>query len=102
MYLILYQIVYQIQVKQQWPERGRGTGVKGKLSATVEEPLIEFLDSLPGKTRSEKLEFVISRYQALQEELDLRKKLAVYYEDDEEGRDRESWELTVAESQWRE
>jgi len=76
--------------------------VKGKLSATVEEPLIEFLDSLPGKTRSEKLEFVISRYQALQEELDLRKKLAVYYEDDEEGRDRESWELTVAESQWRE
>ena len=71
------------------------------MSATVEEPLIEFLDSLPGKTRSEKLEFVISRYQALQEELDLRKKLAVYYEDDEEGRDRESWELTVAESQWR-
>jgi len=68
----------------------------------VEEPLIEFLDSLPGKTRSEKLEFVISRYQALQEELDLRKKLAVYYEDDEERRDRESWELTVAESQWRE
>ncbi len=76
--------------------------MKGKLSATVEEPLIEFLDSLPGKTRSEKLEFVISRYQALQEELDLRKKLAVYYEDDEERRDRESWELTVAESQWRE
>ena len=72
------------------------------MSATVEEPLIEFLDSLPGKTRSEKLEFVISRYQALQEELDLRKKLAVYYEDDEERRDRESWELTVAESQWRE
>ncbi len=71
------------------------------MSATVEEPLIEFLDSLPGKTRSEKLEFVISRYQDLQEELDLRKKLAVYYEDDEEGRDRESWELTVAESQWR-
>ncbi len=76
--------------------------MKGKLSATVEEPLIEFLDSLPGKTRSEKLEFVISRYQALQEELDLRKKLAVYYEDDEERCDRESWELTVAESQWRE
>ena len=46
--------------------------MKIKLSATVEEPLIEFLDSLPGKTRSEKLEFVISRYQQLSEELDLR------------------------------
>ncbi len=76
--------------------------MKGKLSATVEEPLIEFLDSLPGKTRSEKLGFVISRYQELQEELDLREKLAAYYEDEEERRDREVWELTVAESQWRE
>ena len=28
--------------------------MKGKLSATVDEPLLEFLDSLPGKTRSRK------------------------------------------------
>ena len=76
--------------------------MKSKLSATVEEPLIEFLDSLPGKTRSEKLEFVIARYQKLSEELDLREQLAVYYEDEGERRDREAWELTVAESQWRE
>ena len=76
--------------------------MKSKLSATVEKPLIEFLDSLPGKTRSEKLEFVISRYQKLREELDLREQLAVYYEDEGERRDREAWELTVAESQWRE
>ena len=76
--------------------------MKGKLSATVEEPLIEFLDSLPGKTRSEKLEFVLSRYQKLKEELDLREELSVYYEDEQERLDREAWELTVAESQWRE
>ena len=76
--------------------------MKTKLSATVEEPLVEFLDSLPGKTRSEKLEFVLARYQKLQEELDLRDELAVYYEDEPERRDREAWELTVAESQWRE
>ncbi len=75
--------------------------MKGKLSATVEEPLIEFLDSLPGKTRSEKLEFVLSRYKRLTEELDLRDQLRGYYEDDGERRDREAWELTVAESQWR-
>lgn len=76
--------------------------VKVKLSATVEQPLIEFLDSLPGETRSQKLELVLSRYRRLYEELELRGQLAAYYEDEEERRDRESWELTVAESQWRE
>ncbi len=76
--------------------------VKTKVSATVEERLVEFLDALPGQSRSEKLEFVLERYQKLQTELDLRQKLAVYYEDDEERSDREGWELTVAESQWRE
>jgi hypothetical protein len=76
--------------------------MKAKLSATVEEPLLEFLDSLPGKTRSEKLEVVLTRYKRLHEELELREKLAVYYEDDEERRERESWELTVAEAMWSE
>jgi len=76
--------------------------MKGKLSATVEQPLLDYLDSQPGETRSEKLERVLARYKALQEELDLREQLAAYYEDEDERRDREAWELTVAESQWRE
>lgn len=76
--------------------------MKGKLSATVEQPLLDYLDSLPGETRSEKLERVLLRYKKLQEELELRAQLAVFYEDDDEQRDREAWELTVAESQWRE
>ncbi len=76
--------------------------MKAKLSATVEEPLIEFLDSLPGATRSEKLEVVLTRYKKLQEELELRDQLAVYYEDEEERREREAWELIVAEAMWSE
>ena len=76
--------------------------MKAKLSATVEEPLIDFLDSLPGKTRSEKLEVVLTRYKRLQEELQLRDELAVYYEDENERREREAWELTVAEAMWSE
>jgi hypothetical protein len=76
--------------------------MKAKLSATVEEPLLDFLDSLPGETRSEKLENVLSRYQQLHEELELRERLAVYYEDEEERREREAWELTVAEAMWSE
>lgn len=76
--------------------------MKGKLSATVEQPLLDYLDSLPGETRSEKLERVLSRDKKLREELELREQLAAYYEDDDERRDREAWELTVAEAQWRE
>ena len=76
--------------------------MKAKLSATVEEPLIEFLDSLPGSTRSEKLEIVLSRYKKLQEELQLRDQLAVYYEDEDERREREAWEMNVAEAMWSE
>ncbi len=76
--------------------------MKVKLSATVEEPLIVFLDSLPGSTRSEKLEIVLSRYKKLQEELELRDQLAVYYEDEDERREREAWELAVAEAMWSE
>lgn len=76
--------------------------MKGKLSATVEQPLLDYLDSLPGETRSEKLERVLSRDKKLREELELREQLAAYYEDEDERRDREAWELTVAEAQWRE
>ena len=76
--------------------------MKAKLSATVEEPLLEFLDSLPGSTRSEKLEGVLIRYKKLHEELRLREELSVYYEDEGERREREAWELTVAEAMWSE
>lgn len=76
--------------------------MKGKLSATVEQPLLDYLDSLPGETRSEKLERVLSRHKELQDELDLREQLATYHGDENERRDREAWELTVAEAQWRE
>ncbi len=76
--------------------------MKTKLSATVEAPLVEYLDSLPGETRSEKLELVIRRYRELQKELDLRLELGAHYQNDDERRDREDWELIVAEAQWRE
>jgi len=76
--------------------------MKAKLSATVEEPLLQFLDSLPGRTRSEKLEVVLKRYKRLQEELELREELSVYYEDEDERREREAWELAVAEAMWSE
>jgi len=75
--------------------------MKGKLSATVEEPLLEFLDSLPGKTRSEKLERILKKFRELEEERLLRHQLSAAREDDEEA-EREAWEQTVSEAMWKE
>ncbi len=76
--------------------------MKGKLSATVAEPLLEFLDSLPGKTRSEKLERILERFKQIEQEKLLRKQLSAYREDADEQIEREQWERTVAEAMWSE
>ncbi len=74
--------------------------MKGKLSATVDEPLLEFLDSLPGKTRSEKLSLVLIKFRELEEERRLRYQLSEQRDDDEW--EREAWEQTVSEAMWKE
>ena len=76
--------------------------MKQKLSATVEKPLIKYLDSLPGKTRSAKLERLIAKFKQIGEEKDLRRELAQYQEDDEERLERETWERTMEEGIWSE
>ncbi len=75
--------------------------MKGKLSATVDKPLLEFLDSLPGRTRSEKLERVLERFRRFEEDRQLRQALAQASEDEDERLEREAWERTVAEAMWR-
>ncbi|HEY2934824.1 MAG TPA: hypothetical protein VGK99_24070 [Acidobacteriota bacterium] len=76
--------------------------MKGKLSATIAEPLLDFLDSLPGETRSEKLERILEKFKKLEEEKKLRKQLDVYRESEDEQIEREVWERTVAEAMWSE
>ena len=76
--------------------------MKGKLSATVDKPLLEFLDSLPGRTRSEKLVRVLERVRDLEEERQLRKALSGASDDEDERLEREAWERTVAEVMWSE
>ena len=74
--------------------------MKAKLSATVDEPLLEFLDSLPGKTRSAKLERLLVKFRQVEEEMSLRKQLGQYHEEEEERIERETWERTMAEAIW--
>lgn len=76
--------------------------MKGKLSATVAEPLLVYLDTLPGKTRSEKLECLLVLYKQMDEERALRKQLGQYHEEEEERIEREIWERTMAEVMWNE
>jgi hypothetical protein len=76
--------------------------MKGKLSATVEEPLLAFLDSLPGKSRSEKLERVLARFKRLEEDTRLRAQLVGYEEQADERLEREAWERTFDEAMWNE
>jgi hypothetical protein len=77
---------------------------KGKLSATIDEPLLEFLDSLPGRTRSEKVERVLGTFKRWTQERQLREELRDYWKLEGAGErvEREAWERTVAEAMWNE
>jgi len=76
--------------------------VKSKLSATVEEPLIHFLDSLPGKNRSEKLERALLILRQWHEDRQLRQELAKVSETERERQEREDWERIMEEAMWSE
>ncbi len=74
--------------------------MKKKLLLTIEEPLLEFLDSLPGRTRSEKLERILLKFKQVEEEIHLRRQLAARLEDNDEKMESEAWQRTVAETMW--
>jgi hypothetical protein len=76
--------------------------LKGKISATVQEPLLDFLDSLPGRTRSEKLERVLALYKEMHDDRRLREQLSGHREDEDEQREREAWARTFEETMWSE
>ncbi|MEK6815853.1 MAG: hypothetical protein AABY65_14085 [Nitrospirota bacterium] len=76
--------------------------MKGKISATVERPLLDFLDSLPGKTRSEKLEHVLEAFRRWADEKSLRRQLERRVETDDERAEREAWERTMEKAMWTE
>ena len=76
--------------------------MKEKLSVTVEEPLVRFLDTLPGESRSEKLEGVLRRFKEVSEDLALRRALAAHRESEAERLEQEAWVRTMEHDAWRE
>jgi hypothetical protein len=76
--------------------------VKSKISVTVDRSLLKFLDSLPGESRSGKIESALLKLKKVIEDKKLRAQLKGCREDDAERVEREIWESTVAEAQWNE
>ncbi len=76
--------------------------MKRKISLTMDRSLLEFLDSLPGESRSEKIERAVRRLKEAIEEMELRMQLGGCCEGDEERVEREIWERTVSEAMWTE
>lgn len=76
--------------------------MKEKLSVTVERPLVRFLDSLPGHSRSQKLEQVLRRFKEVSEDLELRRALAAHKDPEEEQRAHAALRDLMEEAAWRE
>ncbi len=74
--------------------------MKSKISVTIDKSLLKFLDSLPGDSRSEKIEGAVRKIKKMADERDLRIQLGNYREDEAERVERELWESTIAEAMW--
>lgn len=76
--------------------------MKEKLSVTVEAPLVRFLDTLPGESRSQKFERVLRRFKEVDEDLSLRRDLAKHRMSDAERLEHDAWMRTMEHDQWNE
>lgn len=76
--------------------------MKEKLSVTMDRPLVRFLDSLPGDSRSHKLEQVLRRFKEVSEDLELRRALAAHNDSAEEQRAHAALRDLMEEAAWRE
>ena len=76
--------------------------MKEKLSVTMDQALVQFLDSLPGQSRSEKLELVLCRFKDVSDDLVLRRALASHHDPESERREEEAWARTMEHDQWNE
>lgn len=75
--------------------------MKAKLSLTLDEDLVAFVDREPGATRSEKIESMLRRYRAVQEDSLLREELRAFGASDHDD-DHDGWVRTMQEGMWNE
>ncbi len=76
--------------------------MKAKLSLTLDEGLVAFVDAEPGATRSEKIESVLRRYRDVQRDLRLREALTAFGDVADDRVETETWGRIMQEAMWRE
>jgi metal-responsive CopG/Arc/MetJ family transcriptional regulator len=76
--------------------------VKTKLSVTLEEALVEFVDTVAGASRSEKIEAIVRRYRDASRDAKLRKELAAFIPSGDDEAESTAWRQAMEEAQWNE
>ena len=65
--------------------------MKTKLSVTLDESLVDFVDSEIGATRSEKLETIVRRYREARRNAELRRELAAFAPAQDDQAEADAW-----------
>jgi hypothetical protein len=75
--------------------------MKAKISLTLDDSLVDFVDRQPGATRSQKVETALRRYRDAWRDIQLREQLAGS-ESKEEDAETTAWRGVMQEAMWRE
>ena len=73
--------------------------MKTKLSVTLDETLISFVDSVTGATRSEKLETIVRRYREARRDAELRRQLMAFAPTDDDEAESDAWRQVMENTQ---
>ncbi len=76
--------------------------MKAKVSLTLDDALVAFVDAQPGATRSEKVEAALRRYRHAWEDMKLREELAAFNAPADDRAEADAWRGAMQEGMWRE
>jgi hypothetical protein len=76
--------------------------MKTKLSVTLDERLVMFVDSEPGKSRSDKIESIVRRFRDARRDAQLRRELAAANASEDDNAESDAWRQVMESAQWSE
>ena len=76
--------------------------MKAKLSVTLDESLVSFVDGEPGASRSDKIQSILRRYRDVLRDVQLRKELAAFNQSGEDAAESDAWRQVMETSIWSE
>ena len=76
--------------------------MKAKVSLTLDDALVAFVDAQPGATRSEKVEAALRRYRHAWQDMKLREELAAFNTSADDRAEADAWHRAMQEDMWKE